>query len=63
MYSYHVDCVTSVDERIRSYMTYQDWRDELHEAGEEQWTVNQTKFDYSNIVQEYSLVRRPHCFD
>jgi hypothetical protein len=34
-------------------MTYNDWRDELYEANEQQWIVDQRKFDEQQIVREY----------
>jgi hypothetical protein len=42
----------SNDERIRSYMTYDDWRDELYEANDQQWVIDRKKFDEQHIVQE-----------
>ena len=36
-------------------MTLYDWRDELEEANDEEWTVNRTKFDKSYIVREYDI--------
>jgi hypothetical protein len=41
----------SNDERIKSYMIYNDWRDELYEADEQQWTVNRDKFDRDDVVR------------
>ncbi|CAF0810401.1 unnamed protein product [Adineta ricciae] len=45
------DFCLSNDERIKSYMTYQDWNDELYEANERQWVVNHAKFDKSYIAR------------
>ncbi|UJR15569.1 hypothetical protein I4U23_002507 [Adineta vaga] len=45
------DFCLSNDERIKAYMTYQDWNDELYDANEKQWIVNQTKFDKSYVAR------------
>lgn len=42
----------SNDERIRSYMIYQHWQDELNETNEIRWEVNRNKFDSNNIAKE-----------
>ena len=42
----------SNDERIRSYMTINDWKDELYEANEQQWCVNGRKFNDDQVIRE-----------
>jgi hypothetical protein len=54
----HLDFCISNDERIRSYLTYQDWNDELQDANENRWTVDQNKFDQNYIVREYEIQRK-----
>ncbi|CAF4204431.1 unnamed protein product, partial [Adineta steineri] len=55
------DFCASNDERIKSYLTYPDWEDELYDANESQWVVNRMKFDRSSIVQdEGPFVRLAH---
>ncbi|CAF0890205.1 unnamed protein product [Rotaria sordida] len=39
------------DEYIKSYMTFDDWRDELYEANEQQWIVDQKKFDEESTIK------------
>ncbi|CAF3983937.1 unnamed protein product [Rotaria sordida] len=52
------DFCISNDARIKGYMTYQDWHDELKDANELQWIVDLTKFDEGHIVnQEGPFVR------
>jgi hypothetical protein len=51
----NLDFCISNDERIKSYMTYQDWNDELYEANEKQWIVDQNKFDEQYIVRKYGI--------
>lgn len=43
----------SNDERIRSYMTVNDWKDELYEANEQHWCVNGRKFNDDQVIREY----------
>jgi len=43
----------SNDERIRSFLTYDDWRDELYEANEQQWFVDRNKFNSEQIIKAY----------
>ncbi|CAF3382193.1 unnamed protein product [Rotaria socialis] len=45
------DLYLGKDEHIRSYMTYDDWRDELYEANEQQWIVDRNKFDKQATIQ------------
>lgn len=47
------DFCLSTDERIKSYMTVNDWKDELYEANEQQWYVDRRKFDEQQTVKEY----------
>ncbi|CAF1037328.1 unnamed protein product [Adineta ricciae] len=46
------DFSLSNDERVKSYLTYYDWRDELYEADEHDWIVDQKKFNKHYVVQE-----------
>ncbi|CAF1128245.1 unnamed protein product [Rotaria sp. Silwood1] len=39
------------DEYIKSYMTFDDWRDELYEANEQQWIVDKKRFDQESIIK------------
>jgi len=59
---FHLDFCTSNDERIKSYFIYQDWNDELQDANENRWNVDQNKFDIANIVQEYEIQRKRKLF-
>ncbi|CAF3950648.1 unnamed protein product, partial [Rotaria magnacalcarata] len=45
------DLYLGKDEHIRSYMTYDDWRDELYEANEQKWIVDRRKFDEQATIQ------------
>ncbi len=47
-----IDFSLSNDERIKSYLTFNDWRDELYEADEQQWIVDRRRFDEQQIVRE-----------
>ncbi|CAF3948702.1 unnamed protein product [Rotaria sp. Silwood2] len=52
------------DEHIKSYMTFNDWRDELYEANEQQWIVDQKKFNQQSIIKsEGPYVRLIHSKD
>ena len=53
-----VDFRLSNDERIRSYMTVNDWKDELYEANEQQWCVDRRKFNNEQIIREYDHNRK-----
>ncbi|UJR31099.1 hypothetical protein I4U23_018607 [Adineta vaga] len=46
------DFCLSNDERIKSYLTYYDWRDELLEADEQHWIVDHKKFNKNYVAQE-----------
>ena len=53
---FFVDFSLSNDERIKSYLTYYDWRDELYEADEHDWIVDQKKFNKNYVVQEQEMI-------
>ncbi|CAF5193167.1 unnamed protein product, partial [Rotaria magnacalcarata] len=42
----------SNDERIRGYMNFYDWYDELKDANETQWIVDKTKFDSRSFLKD-----------
>jgi len=48
-----VDFCLSNDERIRSYLTANDWQDELYEANEQQWSVDRRKLNNEQTAHEY----------
>lgn len=50
-----LDFCMSTDERIKSYLICQDWKDELQDANENRWTVDQNKFDKRCIAREYEI--------
>ena len=43
----------SNDERIKSFLTYNDWKDELYEANEQRWFVDRKKFNKEQIIEAY----------
>ncbi|CAF4434430.1 unnamed protein product, partial [Rotaria sp. Silwood2] len=49
------DFCISNDERIKGYMIYRDWYDELKDANETRWIVDSTKFDEECIVKKYDI--------
>jgi hypothetical protein len=51
-----LDFCLSNDERIKSYMTANDWKDELYDANEQQWFVDRRKFDEKQIIREYENI-------
>lgn len=52
---FYLDFSISNDERIKSFMTYRDWSDELHDANENQWIVDQNKFDKAYVINRYGI--------
>jgi hypothetical protein len=52
---FNLDFCSSNDERIKSYLTYQDWYNELRDANENRWIVDQNKFNRKLIAQEYDI--------
>ncbi|CAF3560442.1 unnamed protein product [Adineta steineri] len=46
------DFSMSNDERIKSYMISNHWKDELYEANEQRWIVDRKKFNKQYIAQE-----------
>lgn len=40
----------SNDERIKSFLTYNDWKDELYEANEQRWFVDRKKFNEEQVI-------------
>jgi hypothetical protein len=56
----NLDFCLSNDERIKSYMISNDWKDELYEANEQQWFVDRRKFDEEQIVKEYEYFRKKY---
>lgn len=59
---YSLDFCSSNDERIKSYLMYQDWHDDLQEANENRWIVDQNKFEINCIVREYEIQRNEKFF-
>jgi hypothetical protein len=52
---FNLDFCPSNDERIKNYLIYRDWHDELQDANENRWIVDQNKFNRKSIAQEYNI--------
>lgn len=49
----NLDLCSSNDERIKSYMISDDWKDELDEAEDRRWFVDEKRFNTERIIKKY----------
>lgn len=45
-----LDFCSSNDERIKGYLIYQNWNDELQDANENRWIVDKSKFNEKTSI-------------